>query len=191
MRTDRGTGIDLTPSLPTTHALPTPSRFVIHIKLRTSCLYTADRPRRCRCHTCPAHLLYTSTSLHSPDLSLVGCACVIACVYFIPETCVCVLFLELVCVFYSWNFCVWFVDGTSAFTVSSPMMVGTDIRLMTPIMKELLLNKEAVRCCCCCCYCCCCILLALQATQSNAAQHNNIPASCCPSLCFAALGELC
>merc|ERR1712187_1004880 len=28
--------------------------------------------------------------------------------------------------------------------VSSPMMVGTDIRLMTPIMKELLLNKEAI-----------------------------------------------
>lgn len=28
--------------------------------------------------------------------------------------------------------------------VSSPMMVGTDIRLMTPIMKELLLNDEAI-----------------------------------------------
>merc|ERR1719453_2983425 len=28
--------------------------------------------------------------------------------------------------------------------VSSPMMVGTDIRLMTPIMKELLLNEEAI-----------------------------------------------
>lgn len=28
--------------------------------------------------------------------------------------------------------------------VSSPMMVGTDIRLMTPIMKELLLNKETI-----------------------------------------------
>lgn len=28
--------------------------------------------------------------------------------------------------------------------VSSPMMVGTDLRLMTPIMKELLLNKEAI-----------------------------------------------
>jgi alpha-galactosidase len=28
--------------------------------------------------------------------------------------------------------------------VSSPMMVGTDIRLMTPIMKELLLNDEMI-----------------------------------------------
>ena len=28
--------------------------------------------------------------------------------------------------------------------VSSPLMVGTDIRLMTPIMKELLLNPEAI-----------------------------------------------
>merc|ERR1719246_394628 len=28
--------------------------------------------------------------------------------------------------------------------VSSPLMIGTDIRLMTPIMKELLLNKEAI-----------------------------------------------
>merc|ERR1719498_469413 len=28
--------------------------------------------------------------------------------------------------------------------VSSPMMIGTDIRLMTPIMKELLLNTEAI-----------------------------------------------
>lgn len=28
--------------------------------------------------------------------------------------------------------------------VSSPMMVGTDIRLMTPIMKELLFNEEAI-----------------------------------------------
>jgi hypothetical protein len=28
--------------------------------------------------------------------------------------------------------------------VSSPMMVGTDLRLMTPIMKELLLNPEAI-----------------------------------------------
>ena len=28
--------------------------------------------------------------------------------------------------------------------VSSPMMIGTDIRLMTPIMKELLLNKDAI-----------------------------------------------
>jgi alpha-galactosidase len=28
--------------------------------------------------------------------------------------------------------------------VSSPLMVGTDIRLMTPIMKELLLNTEAI-----------------------------------------------
>merc|ERR1712048_1097141 len=28
--------------------------------------------------------------------------------------------------------------------VSSPLMIGTDIRLMTPIMKELLLNEEAI-----------------------------------------------
>jgi len=28
--------------------------------------------------------------------------------------------------------------------VSSPLMIGTDIRLMTPIMKELLLNDEAI-----------------------------------------------
>merc|ERR1712048_1258292 len=28
--------------------------------------------------------------------------------------------------------------------VSSPMMIGTDLRLMTPIMKELLLNEEAI-----------------------------------------------
>jgi hypothetical protein len=28
--------------------------------------------------------------------------------------------------------------------VSSPLMVGTDIRLLTPIMKELLLNPEAI-----------------------------------------------
>jgi len=28
--------------------------------------------------------------------------------------------------------------------VSSPLLVGTDIRLMTPIMKELLLNEEAI-----------------------------------------------
>ena len=28
--------------------------------------------------------------------------------------------------------------------VSSPLMIGTDIRLMTPIMQELLLNKEAI-----------------------------------------------
>jgi len=28
--------------------------------------------------------------------------------------------------------------------VSSPMMIGTDIRLMTPIMRELLLNNEAI-----------------------------------------------
>jgi alpha-galactosidase len=28
--------------------------------------------------------------------------------------------------------------------VSSPLMIGTDIRLMTPIMKELLLNTEAI-----------------------------------------------
>ena len=27
---------------------------------------------------------------------------------------------------------------------SSPMMVGTDVRLMTPIMRELLLNAEAI-----------------------------------------------
>merc|ERR1712151_1306640 len=33
----------------------------------------------------------------------------------------------------------------SLYTVlSSPLMIGTDIRLMTPIMKELLLNKEAI-----------------------------------------------
>eukprot|EP01043_Picozoa_sp_COSAG02_P113422 COSAG02_NODE_49670_length_325_cov_0.911504_1_plen_66_part_10 len=28
--------------------------------------------------------------------------------------------------------------------VSSPMMIGTDIRLMTPLMKELLLNEESI-----------------------------------------------
>merc|ERR1719223_1202094 len=28
--------------------------------------------------------------------------------------------------------------------VSSPLMIGTDIRLMTPIMNELLLNTEAI-----------------------------------------------
>ena len=28
--------------------------------------------------------------------------------------------------------------------VGSPLMVGTDIRLMTPIMQELLLNKELI-----------------------------------------------
>merc|ERR1719469_270309 len=33
----------------------------------------------------------------------------------------------------------------SLYTVaSSPLMIGTDIRLMTPIMKELLLNEEAI-----------------------------------------------
>merc|ERR1712232_16415 len=28
--------------------------------------------------------------------------------------------------------------------VSSPLMIGTDIRLMRPIMKELMLNNEAI-----------------------------------------------
>merc|ERR1712048_709120 len=28
--------------------------------------------------------------------------------------------------------------------VSSPMMTGTDLRLMTPIMKELLMNEEVI-----------------------------------------------
>jgi alpha-galactosidase len=35
-------------------------------------------------------------------------------------------------------------EGSLYAIVSSPMMIGTDIRLMTPIMQQVLLNEELI-----------------------------------------------